>query len=138
MVVTFAANLICLDPSAESKTTDLSRGYACESVLADANNSAGPVKSIPRREIVKETTEAFAKQRQIMADDLPDDLSVDLEILVNDPVPQSGDVRPFDSGSETGQLDRRAHDEAARYKARPVVSHQIDAFSPIIEARLQA
>ncbi|HTZ50847.1 MAG TPA: helix-turn-helix domain-containing protein [Spirochaetia bacterium] len=103
-----------------------------------------------------------------MADDLPDDLSVDLEILVNDPVPQSGDVRPFDSGSvllclleqgwyktalavklglsrrtvyrwlETGQLDRRVHGEAARYKARPVVSHQIDAFSPIIEARLQA
>ena len=39
---------------------------------------------------------------------------------------------------ETGQLDRDADDEAAQYKARPVVSRKIDAFRPIIEARLQA
>jgi len=38
----------------------------------------------------------------------------------------------------TGQLERDADDEAARYKARPVVSRKIDAFRPIIEARLQA
>jgi transposase len=38
---------------------------------------------------------------------------------------------------ETGQLDRDADDEEARYKARPTVARRIDPFLPIIEARLQ-
>jgi transposase len=38
----------------------------------------------------------------------------------------------------TGQLGRDADDEAARYKERPAVSRKIDAYGPIIEARLHA
>jgi len=33
-----------------------------------------------------------------MAADLPNDLSVDTEVFVNDPVSQSDDLRPFDAG----------------------------------------
>ena len=39
---------------------------------------------------------------------------------------------------ESGQLERDIDEEAVRYKSRPAVERKIDAYGPIIEARLQA
>ena len=48
-----------------------------------------------RFKFVKQPTQSVLQLRQVVFDDIPDDLCVDLEVVMDENVPHTNDLRPW-------------------------------------------